>query len=336
MNEVYLSRAGNLGPIVEYLVQAGQSPEQLFYKVALSPEIITQPELLITQRDLFIILAHAARVLDDPVFGARLGNLLSLDDLGHLGALLAVAPTAQAGIDFANCKVEELVQNGTVLELEVSDAQAIWSYRSLERATIGREQDALLSLGFLLAAMENFQAPGWLPTAVIVPDTMRSSKSALEDLYGFDVRCGGDQFAIMFDKDLLNTPGFQFEVNSFELENVSRLGQPLPNSDDVAAITQCMCVLERGNGMPNLERVAARMGMTPRTLQRRLREQGKTFRQSALTAIMKQANTLIAESNWPISQIAMHVGYAETSQFSRAYKSWVGISPAEMRRFLLA
>jgi AraC-like DNA-binding protein len=251
-----------------------------------------------------------------------------------MGALLAVAPTVETAIEFAGAKVCEMVQSGTLLGLDTTDSEAIWSYRSLERANIGRAQDAYIGLGFMLAVMKSFQTPDWLPTAVLVPGSMRSNKQILELAYGTDVCCTGDQFALMFDKRLLNvsrsSPGAE-RTWPRELTITS----PVPSADDPAKITRALCALELQSDRPKLESVAARQGILARTLQRRLREQGTTFRQIALQAVMEKANSLVMQSDWPIYRIALQLGYAETSQFSRAYKSWTGVSPLEARRLHL-
>lgn len=333
MSEVYLSRAGNLGPIVEYIEYAGGSAERVLSKASLPYGVFDHPDLLIPQREFFLVMEQAARELDDPVFGVNLGRQVKMEDMGQLGALLARAPTLETAIIFGSAKVCEMVQSGTELQLDVDDSEAVWGYRSLERATYGREQDGLLSVSYELAIVRSFLTQNWLPTAVIVPDRMRSAKSALELAFGTDVKFGGEFFSLMFDKSLLKIPRDESGTNSTELRegHVQRL---IPDADDCAAITRLLCDFELETGLPKIERVAALQGLLPRTLQRRLRQQGVTFRQMAVDAVMERADKLVVQSDWPIHRIAPHLGYAETSQFSRAYKSRTGVSPKEMRNLV--
>ena len=85
-------------------------------------------------------------------------------------------------------------------------------------------------------------------------------------------------------------------------------------------------------GEPALEEVAELLGMTSWSLQRRLREQGLSFSQLVDNVRRELANRYLREPQLPISQLALLLGYSETSAFSRAFRRWFGISPRQWRR----
>lgn len=86
------------------------------------------------------------------------------------------------------------------------------------------------------------------------------------------------------------------------------------------------------SGIPNLIETGAHMGMSARTLKRRLSEEGMTFRD--LTQKMQQeiAVDLLEKSDCSIAEIAFQTGFSEQSAFNRAFKRWTGKSPAEFRK----
>ena len=77
--------------------------------------------------------------------------------------------------------------------------------------------------------------------------------------------------------------------------------------------------------------VARRLGLSQRTLARRLNEEGLTF--SALLGRLRHdlADRYLADGDTSISQIAWLLGYQEVSAFSKAYKRWTGKAPRAMR-----
>ena len=83
---------------------------------------------------------------------------------------------------------------------------------------------------------------------------------------------------------------------------------------------------------PPLEEVAARMYMTPRTLQRKLQEENSNFR--ALSDAIKQefACHLLSTEELSISDIAYKLGYADASTFQRAFRQWTGKTPGAYRK----
>ena len=72
--------------------------------------------------------------------------------------------------------------------------------------------------------------------------------------------------------------------------------------------------------------------MTPRTLQRKLSTEGTTFR--ALTDSVKQelAESLLANHELTIADIAHKLGYFEPTSFQRAFRQWTGSTPMEYRK----
>ena len=77
--------------------------------------------------------------------------------------------------------------------------------------------------------------------------------------------------------------------------------------------------------------IARRLGLSQRTLARRLNEEGLSF--SALLAGLRHdmADRYLADGDTSISQIAWLLGYQEVSAFSKAYKRWSGKAPREVR-----
>ncbi|ATE61035.1 AraC family transcriptional regulator [Thauera sinica] len=83
-----------------------------------------------------------------------------------------------------------------------------------------------------------------------------------------------------------------------------------------------------------LEEVAARLHVSPRTLHRRLEEEGAGFR-TIKDAIRRDiALARLTKTQQPIAQLAADLGYADTSAFYRAFVAWCGVSPEQFRRRL--
>lgn len=83
---------------------------------------------------------------------------------------------------------------------------------------------------------------------------------------------------------------------------------------------------------PPVETVAARMHMSPRTLQRRLRDEGTQYAELLNDVRRELALRHLEEGRESISEIAFLLGFSEVSTFHRAFKRWCGQTPAEFRR----
>jgi len=84
-------------------------------------------------------------------------------------------------------------------------------------------------------------------------------------------------------------------------------------------------------GEPRVGEVAQRLGMTARTLQRRLADEDLGFTALVDEARLNLARRYLADESLSISEISFALGYSEPSAFTRAFKRWSGSAPAEYR-----
>ena len=87
-------------------------------------------------------------------------------------------------------------------------------------------------------------------------------------------------------------------------------------------------------GYPAIEQVAGQLGISVRTLQRRLREAGVTY--SALVEQVRHdlACRKLETTQLHVAEVARDLGFKDHSSFSRAFLRWTGMSPRAYRRSL--
>jgi AraC-like DNA-binding protein len=89
---------------------------------------------------------------------------------------------------------------------------------------------------------------------------------------------------------------------------------------------------ELSSGQPSLRRTAENMGVSTRSLQRKLRDEGTTFADLLDEFRKKMALRLLADEGLAIYEIAFLLGYSEPSTFFRAFRRWEGTSPQAYRK----
>jgi len=139
--------------------------------------------------------------------------------------------------------------------------------------------------------------------------------------------------------------------NEFVLEN-KRLSIPTPRSNPFAMpllLDQCDMVLNSIRNKNELlitvnqwvaanmhkdvcaEELSSHLYMTPRTLRRKLSDQGTSFRAIVRELRREAAKKLIIESKLTIEDIAISIGFNDVSNFRAAFKKWTGYTPASLR-----
>ena len=82
----------------------------------------------------------------------------------------------------------------------------------------------------------------------------------------------------------------------------------------------------------SIHELAEVVGISARTLQRRLHEERTSYSTIVQEARLERALALLTDSDLPLSELATRVGFATHSNFTRAFRKWVGLQPSEFRR----
>jgi AraC-like DNA-binding protein len=90
-------------------------------------------------------------------------------------------------------------------------------------------------------------------------------------------------------------------------------------------------ILRRPDEAPDMERVAAELCITARTLRRHLVREGTTFRALREEVLLMLAEELLGTARMKLDEVARRLGYSDSASFSHAFKRWKGATPGSLR-----
>lgn len=105
----------------------------------------------------------------------------------------------------------------------------------------------------------------------------------------------------------------------------------MPHGPACLATIRAAALIDVLSGAPRAASIASRLGLSRRSLQRRLADHGTTLSILIGTLRYERARTLLIESPLSISMIAENLGYADPAHFTRAFRAWAGMSPSDYR-----
>lgn len=164
--------------------------------------------------------------------------------------------------------------------------------------------------------------------------TRSGPKSARYGAYfGCPIRYGAARNVLVLDRaDLdLPFPGHNPELLEMLTPALSVALHELSGQSSFA--DQVRTVLKRSlaSGRPEVADVARQLGMSERTLQRRITEEGTTFRDLLVDARQDIGRLLLSDPGTEIEEVACLLGYQDTSSFYRAFREWEGVTPSRWR-----
>ncbi|MGB5606919.1 MAG: helix-turn-helix transcriptional regulator [Gammaproteobacteria bacterium] len=86
------------------------------------------------------------------------------------------------------------------------------------------------------------------------------------------------------------------------------------------------------NGYPSIASTAARIGISVRTMQRRLAESGVNYSEFVAQVRFEQACRDLKNPRIPLGKVSVRLGYRDPSSFSRAFARWAGMAPRQYRQ----
>ncbi|MDE9366629.1 AraC family transcriptional regulator [Luteipulveratus sp. YIM 133132] len=327
-------RAASLRGFVALVQQLGGDPDDLLRQFSIPRDVLLVDDGLISLTDRDRMLDAAAEILDCPDFGLRLADH---QDLGVLGALAVAIEASATGADAVGCASRYMFVHSSALRVELRpdpqgapDVVALTYTKDLSRSPYSA-QAMELALGVFHR----------IALALIAGEPVRSVELAhaplsaprrYEQFFGGPVRFGTAVGALRVERDWLDAQftGANTTVRRLAMEHLQR--QPREPGGPVAAQVRAVLEGRMGSAPPRIADVARLMACAPRTVQRRLGQEGTTFERLMDDVRRGIAYRLVTGTDIPIGQIAAMAGFAEQSALTRAMRRWYGVGPRVLRR----
>lgn len=324
------TRASALGPIADFMERQGGSVLRVLNDVDLPFALLEERDLLVPLREQFRFLERAARETGDDYFGARLGQVVRMKELSAFGAWVCAAETLQQAIERGHAALNTMLQTSTVLTIGQDGPKIRWWIEFVEPETDGRHHNELLGVGYMIDTVRTYAGPRWRPDVVMTALPAGSPRPELERIFGTNVSHGHAVSGIEFDAALLSRA---LPSRPISIERARSGIEPpqVPAQHDEIATIAAVTDLALHEEYPRIEWVAAKLGTTRRSLQRRLAAHGTTFNRLVEETVLRRAKTLLHDGTTPITDIALQLGYADPAHFTRAFRRWTGVTPSAYR-----
>lgn len=316
--------------LAERLRVRGVSLTAVLQRAGLPMTFFQQDKILVTTAELFGLWRSIGETSTDDAIGLKMGSEQRTEHY---------SPTAIAAICSRNLRdalerIGRYKQLTCPEEIRLRESRSEVSVEAVYAEATEQEPDVIvdLVLSWLLSIGRRGTDGRITPLRVeLVRPT--GNRAQLEGHFGCRVHFKARRNALVFspqdldkpfvthNEDLLATVGAQLDL---ELSAVHV---------DVDLADQVKRALKRSMAgkRPVLQSVAVELGLSERTLQRRLTDAGRTFQQLAEEARRELARHYLGRSQAEYHEIAFLLGYEDANSFFRAFHQWEGVTPGEWR-----
>lgn len=268
-----------------------------------------------------------------PGFSARVGQQMKIDDYGVLGLSWRTCSWAGEIFDRSE-RYFKLLSNTYVFKVDKGvDTSKVILYRDAHRRGVELSNEATLSatVVVLRAMTETNMSPIEVSFKHPSPKSIESYSEAFNCPILFNQ---AENFIAYQTEDLeTRTAKADTSINRFLLERVKEETDGIVLSPNRISLDVENLIKDAlPSGIPSIHQIGEHLGMSNRTLTRRLAENGLTFRDLIKKTQLEAAKKLLLEPSRSIAEIAFETGFSEQSAFNRAFKRWTEKSPLEFRK----
>lgn len=152
--------------------------------------------------------------------------------------------------------------------------------------------------------------------------------------FGCPIRFGAKSDRMVLNaKDLdLPFPGHNPELLQMLTPALAAATREIEGQASVADQVKANLKRAMASGRSSVASVARKLGLSERTLQRRLTAEGKPFRAVLADNRQEFARQLLSDPSIEIEEVAYLLGYQDTNSFYRAFREWEDVTPGHWRR----
>ena len=314
------------------LLSAGVSAGPLLSKAGLTLDQIRDPARRIRVRDQIRFLNLASRALKEEFLGFDLALHVDFRELGLLYYVLSSSANLKDALERA-ARYSRIVNEGIHPELVTRKYHGI----SVRYVGVSRHLDRH-QIEFWMVALVRICRK--LTGLRIVPHSVRfvhvreSAPPSIGSLLGDNVEFGAPVDEIIFASNLEQIPviGADPYLNQLLVKYCEEaLADEPAKAGSFRSSVENAIVPLLPHGKAEVGEIASRLGVSRRTLARRLALEGLSFSELLEDLKLHLARRYLADEYLSISQIAWLLGYQEIGAFSRAFKRWTGRTPRDTR-----
>jgi AraC-like DNA-binding protein len=312
---------------------AGADPEQFMRQAGLDNSVLLKTDGFLPCSAYARALEEAAHLTSDDCFGLHFGERANPKKIGPLAYAVLNSPTIAEAFETAG-RYLHVHNEAAQVVFSVEGKLAYLRYTLVNLDLEGPRQFNEYSMAVVLNTLRIMAGSHWSPREVHFAHKAPEQTAEHARIFKAPVVFDCATNALVMEGEFCAQPVPAADPNLFKIlrHYLEDVLSHAPREDEfLASIRKTIAELMKDGG-PDIGRVAKRLALSPRTLQRRLKDVGLEFKALVDDTRRRFAVEYLKDSENTLTEIAFLLGYSEVSAFSRAFKRWTGATALDYRR----
>lgn len=333
---IYKIPVSAAGKVINYAETLGVSREEICRAANIDCAQLLYPDAQIPFAQLIKLYEYAALLSRDPDFGLHLGEQSNPKMYELLGY---VTMNSQTFGDFLDCllRYQQIWTNAVKFSMETtadSNIHLSYLYRVSGISTEERRQESENMLSVIMKMGRMITTVNWMSSETHFEHQQPNCVAEHKRIFGDFVSFNKPETKLVFDSYIMSLPIIEADPKLFTMlrnHAQSLLPEINPEAEISARVSQVFSKSLAG-GPPSIEVVSKQIGVSSRSLQRKLKEEGTSYHKLVEQVQRALSERYLKSSEITICEISYLLGFSQQSAFQRAFKRWNGMTPKEFQR----
>ncbi len=301
--------------------------------IGIDPDAPVDPKLMVSEADYYRFFEQLAHLESPSVdLPLRAGASMRLDDYGAIGLAWKAAPNLLGSYERAERYARVLTSVSAYEVRKAPEGVYLHLNRDGERE-LGRRLSCEADIASIATISGESCSESFRPLHVYFKHEGPGRVDVYEAFFGCPVTFGSDKDALLMTKEQVLAPNKVGDPGLSSFFDAHMDSEVAEFNDEAALDRRVRNEISRAlsQGVPKISDIAAQLGMSGRTLQRRLSDESVSFQSLVDQARREFAERLLADTGYPLAEVAFLTGFSEQSAFNRAFKRWAGQTPRSYR-----
>jgi AraC-like DNA-binding protein len=319
--------------LLEAITAGGGNTDQVLRSVGIDGAAFSNPEGFIPCSSFGRILEEAARATGDDCFGLHFAEHYNPKNIGPLIYAVLNAPSIAAGCENA-ARYLHIHNQALEMSVAVEKQRAFIRLSAVDPMVELSRQHREFGMAVFLNTIRLMAGSQWAPQEVQFTHDAPAQTSEHLRVFCAPVSFGHPADALIIDREFLvrHVPAADPRLCRILQRYLDRIVNEMPREDILLASVRKAVAESMRDGDVKLGPVAKKVALSPRTLQRRLKEYGVDFMEMVNDTRRRISLNYLRSPRHTLTEIAFLLGYSEVSAFNRAFKRWTGSTPMDYRR----
>jgi AraC-like DNA-binding protein len=332
MVQTFTIQAKATEKIIAFSQRYEVNPDSLYHAVGLNPTLLRDPDNRIPFYQLVDLYEKAAQLTKDANFGLHLGETVNPRAFDLVGYIALNSPTLGEALARLT-RYHSIWTDGAAFSSDFAQPVASLVYKYVDHSIKNHRHDSEMTFAAVTSLCRNLIAEDWTPVAVEFQHPRPNDVSEHQRLFRCPVEFGKRVNNLLFAGSSLSLPVVKADPGLCTVldRHAEEMLAKFPPRDSLVDQVRQIIGRELNGGDPSLERIADQLGLSARTLQRKLHEFGTSHNDLLDELRHELAVRYLREPQMAICEVAYLLGFSEPSSFHRAFKRWTGKTPSELR-----